>query len=228
LQPQQQIISLLSANQGVISRTDLNGNGKFLDIVNTYMSDPDTAVRLINLQSYYNKLSDNEKIILYNKLQQFALCGKYRGLSTARDKKDFIMIEMPDDSMIEVNYDDIIDPVVNNYSSNLQGKLQKCIDLFNASEKNTTSSSTSETIVNTEPEENTTSSSSSETIVNNDVIETDPIESKPSGGKNKTIKKYYKKTTKTIKKQKNKTKKHKTKKHKTKKHRKKHRKTHRN
>jgi hypothetical protein len=56
------------------------------------MSDPDTAVRLINLQSYYNKLSDNEKIILYNKLQQFALCGKYRGLSTARDKKDFIMI----------------------------------------------------------------------------------------------------------------------------------------
>ena len=130
-QPQQQIISLFNNFQGLISVIDINGNGQISNILNTYLSDPDTAVRLINLQNYYDHLSDNEKIILYNELEKFALCGKYNGLSTARNKKDFIMIELPNNSIIEVNYDNIIDPNLNNYRMNLSSKLQNCIDSFN-------------------------------------------------------------------------------------------------
>ena len=132
-QPAQQgeeflIFNFGNNQRGLITRLDMQQNNRFQAFFGVYFVDENTAVRLLNIQRYYESMNDNNKIIFYNDPPNFMLCGKYRALH-----ENTILIQPPgvNSPIISKNYNSIIDPVINNYARSFPDLLRQCSINFN-------------------------------------------------------------------------------------------------
>ena len=124
---EQMLVVNFGPNNGVVTRVDMQQNNQFAGFWGAYFENPDTAVRLENIRRYYESRTDNNYVILYNEPPRFKLCGKYAGI-----QNNNILIELPDDTIIEKGYGFVVDPVLNNYNAPVnQGRVMKCMQAFN-------------------------------------------------------------------------------------------------
>lgn len=184
---QQQIVTLFNNNVGLVTSADVTGNGKLVGILQTYFADANSAVALINLQKYFDNLPFDKKVIIYIEPPDNNFrCGRYRGLDTRNNK---IIIGLENGTNVFKNYDDIIDPISNDYNSNLYDVLEKCIQTINRPP--------TAPLISNETDGMTMLSNAASTLPSL------PLNA-PSGGKKKTVKRRPKKNNKkTIQKHKN-------------------------
>jgi hypothetical protein len=188
---QQQIVTLFNNNVGLVTSADVTGNGKLVGILQTYFADANSAVALINLQKYFDNLPFDKKVIIYIESPDNNFrCGRYRGLDTRNNK---VIIGLENGTNVFKNYDDIIDPISNDYNSNLYDVLEKCIQTINRPPNVVTPSP----LIANETDGISLLSNAASTIPSL------PLNA-PSGGKKKTVKRRPKKNNnKTIQKRKN-------------------------
>jgi len=124
---QQVLITNFGPNNGVVTIVDMQNNNQFAGFFTVYYENQNTAVKLENIRRYYESRTDNNYVILYNEPPRFKLCGRYAGI-----QNDNVLIELPDNSIIEKEPSSVLDPVINNYYAPVnQGRVMQCMQAFN-------------------------------------------------------------------------------------------------
>jgi hypothetical protein len=124
---EQMLIVNFGPNNGVVTRVDIEQNNQFQGFWGAYFENPDTAVRLQNIRRYYESRTDNNYVILYSEPPRHNLCGRYAGI-----QGNNVLIQLPDDNIIEKASNLVLDPVLNNYNAPVnQARVMQCMQAFN-------------------------------------------------------------------------------------------------
>ena len=131
-QPGQQeaLLTIFGRTNGLVTLVDMQQNTQTAGFFGVYYENvTDTiAARLENIRRYYESRTDNNYVILYNEPpSRYKLCGRYAGIHNNN-----VLIDLPDNNIIEKAVTDILDPILNDYYAPInQPIVTRCMQAFN-------------------------------------------------------------------------------------------------